>query len=110
MEGIRKILWRNIKKNKVGVVALCVGCVVCSLLLLCTFVINCSIDQSFNEQYKKMAGPIYVLTVKNDVSEESLIDFVESREYVDVFHGNGYVKILVTKVRELRVVGKTDEK
>ena len=31
-------------------------------------------------------------------------------EYVDVFHGNGYVKILVTKVRELRVVGKTDEK
>ena len=31
-------------------------------------------------------------------------------EYVDVFHGNGYVKTLVTKVRELRVVGKTDEK
>lgn len=98
MEGIRKILWRNIKKNKVGVVALCVGCVVCSLLLLCTFVINCSIDQSFNEQYKKMAGPIYVLTVKNDVSEESLIDFVESREYVDVFQASRRCIIKNTKI------------
>ena len=98
MEGIRKILWRNIKKNKVGVVALCVGCVVCSLLLLCTFVINCSIDQSFNEQYKKMAGPIYVLTVKNDVSEESLIDFVESREYVDVFQVSRRCIIKNTKI------------
>jgi len=30
-------------------------------------------------------------------------------EYVDVFHGNGYVKTLVYKVRKLKVVGKLDD-
>lgn len=30
-------------------------------------------------------------------------------EYVEIFHGNGYVKTLVKKVRELPVVGKLDE-
>lgn len=30
-------------------------------------------------------------------------------EYTDVFHGNGYVKTLVEKVRQLKVVGKLDD-
>lgn len=31
-------------------------------------------------------------------------------EYVDIFHGNGYVKTLITKVRkEVKIVGKIDE-
>lgn len=30
-------------------------------------------------------------------------------EYVDVFHGNGYVKTLVTRVRKLKIVGKLDD-
>lgn len=30
-------------------------------------------------------------------------------EYIDVFHGNGYVKTLVEKVRQLKVVGKLDD-
>ena len=30
-------------------------------------------------------------------------------EYVDVFHGNGYVKTLVYKVRKLKVIGKLDD-
>lgn len=31
------------------------------------------------------------------------------QEYVDIFHGNGYVKTLVFKVRDLPVYGKLDE-
>ena len=30
-------------------------------------------------------------------------------EYVEIFHGNGYVKTLVTRVRKLKIVGKLDE-
>lgn len=30
-------------------------------------------------------------------------------EYTDIFHGNGYVKTLVEKVRQLKVVGKLDD-
>lgn len=30
-------------------------------------------------------------------------------EYVDVFHGNGYVKTLIVRVRELPIDGKLDE-
>lgn len=30
-------------------------------------------------------------------------------EYVEIFHGNGYVKTLVTRVRKLKIVGKLDD-
>jgi hypothetical protein len=30
-------------------------------------------------------------------------------EYVDIFHGNGYVKTLVMRVRKLKIVGKLDD-
>ena len=30
-------------------------------------------------------------------------------EYIDIFHGNGYVKTLVEKVRQFKVVGKVDD-
>lgn len=31
-------------------------------------------------------------------------------EYIDIFHGNGYVKTLITRVRkEVKIVGKIDE-
>lgn len=30
-------------------------------------------------------------------------------EYVEIFHGNGYVKTLISRVRKLEIVGKLDE-
>lgn len=30
-------------------------------------------------------------------------------EYIEIFHGNGYVKTLMEKVRQLKVVGKLDD-
>ena len=30
-------------------------------------------------------------------------------EYVEIFHGNGYVKTLVMRVRKLKIIGKLDE-
>lgn len=30
-------------------------------------------------------------------------------EYTGIFHGNGYVKTLVTRVRELEIIGKLDD-
>ncbi len=30
-------------------------------------------------------------------------------EYTEIFHGNGYVKTLVMRVRELPIIGKLDE-
>lgn len=30
-------------------------------------------------------------------------------EYVEIFHGNGYVKTLISRVRKLKIVGKLDE-
>jgi len=30
-------------------------------------------------------------------------------EYVEIFHGNGYVKTLVTRVRKLKIIGKLDD-
>ena len=30
-------------------------------------------------------------------------------EYVDIFHGNGYVKTLIIRVRKLKIVGKLDD-
>lgn len=30
-------------------------------------------------------------------------------EYIEIFHGNGYVKTLVARVRELTIIGKLDE-
>lgn len=37
---------------------------------------------------------------------KSLIELYD--EYVDVFNGNGYVKVMVEKVKELPVIGKLD--
>lgn len=30
-------------------------------------------------------------------------------EYIEIFHGNGYVKTLIARVRELPIIGKSDE-
>ena len=30
-------------------------------------------------------------------------------EYVEIFHGNGYVKTLMERVRKLPIVGKLDD-
>lgn len=38
---------------------------------------------------------------------KSLIELYD--EYVDVFNGNGYVKVMVNKAKELPVIGKLDE-
>lgn len=47
---------------------------------------------------------------KGEISINKLRSLEEMyEEYVDVFHGNGYVKTLVYKVRKLKVVGRLDD-
>lgn len=47
---------------------------------------------------------------KGEISINKLRSLEEMyEEYVDVFHGNGYVKTLVYKTRKLKVVGKLDD-
>ena len=48
---------------------------------------------------------------KGEISINKLRSLEEMyEEYVDIFHGNGYVKTLMTRVRkEVRIVGKIDE-
>lgn len=48
---------------------------------------------------------------KGEISINKLRSLEEMyEEYVDIFHGNGYVKTLVTRVRkEVNIVGKADE-
>lgn len=47
---------------------------------------------------------------KGEISINKLRSLEEMyEEYVDVFHGNGYVKTLVYKARKLKVVGKLDD-
>lgn len=47
---------------------------------------------------------------KGEISINKLRSLEEMyEEYVKIFHGNGYVKTLVMRVRKLRIVGKTDE-
>lgn len=47
---------------------------------------------------------------KGEISINKLRSLEEMyEEYVEVFHGNGYVKTLVYKVRKLKVVGKLDD-
>lgn len=47
---------------------------------------------------------------KGQISSNKLKSLEEMyEEYVDIFHGNGYVKTLITKVRkEVKIVGKHD--
>lgn len=47
---------------------------------------------------------------KGEISINKLRSLEEMyEEYVDVFHGNGYVKTLVMRVRKLKIVGKLDD-
>ena len=47
---------------------------------------------------------------KGEISINKLRSLEEMyEEYVEIFHGNGYVKTLVYKVRKLKVVGNLDE-
>ena len=47
---------------------------------------------------------------KGEISINKLRSLEEMyEEYVDVFHGNGYVKTLVYKVRKLKVIGKLED-
>ena len=47
---------------------------------------------------------------KGEISINKLRSLEEMySEYVDVFHGNGYVKTLVERTRHLKIVGKIDE-
>lgn len=48
---------------------------------------------------------------KGEISINKLRSLEEMyEEYVDIFHGNGYVKTLMTRVRkEAKIVGKADE-
>lgn len=46
---------------------------------------------------------------KEEISINKLRSLEEMyQEYVDVFHGNGYVKTLVERVREIHIVGRTE--
>lgn len=47
---------------------------------------------------------------KGEISINKLRSLEEMyEEYIEIFHGNGYVKTLVYKVRKLKVVGKLDD-
>ena len=47
---------------------------------------------------------------KGEISINKLRSLEEMyEEYVEIFHGNGYVKTLVTRVEKLKIVGKLDE-
>jgi uncharacterized protein YsxB (DUF464 family) len=47
---------------------------------------------------------------KGEISINKLRSLEEMyNEYVDIFHGNGYVKTLVMRVRKLKIVGKLDD-
>ena len=47
---------------------------------------------------------------KGEISINKLKSLEEMfEEYTDIFHGNGYVKTLVSRVRKLPIVGKLDE-
>lgn len=47
---------------------------------------------------------------KGEISINKLRSLEEMyEEYVDVFHGNGYVKTLVYKTRKLKIVGELDD-
>ncbi len=58
-------------------------------------------------------------TIVHDCDEAIALDFITAgklrsleelyQEYIDIFHGNGYVKTLIQKVRKLPVVAKLDE-
>lgn len=77
-----------------------------------------SIQKSLNEQKEvnlKQVRHTIVHTCedaieKGEISINKLRSLEEMYdEYVDVFHGNGYVKTLVSRARELPIVGKIDE-
>ena len=47
---------------------------------------------------------------KGEISINKLRSLEEmDDEYVDIFHGNGYVKTLIIRVRKLKIVGKLDD-
>lgn len=47
---------------------------------------------------------------KGEISINKLRSLEEMyEEYVGIFHGNGYVKTLMTRVRKLNIIGKLDE-
>lgn len=47
---------------------------------------------------------------KGEISINKLRSLEEMyEEYVEIFHGNGYVKTLVMRVRKLKIVGKLDD-
>ena len=47
---------------------------------------------------------------KGEISINKLRSLEEMyEEYVEIFHGNGYVKTLMERVRKLPIVGKLDE-
>lgn len=47
---------------------------------------------------------------KGEISINKLRSLEEMyEEYVGIFHGNGYVKTLITRVRKLNIIGKLDE-
>lgn len=77
-----------------------------------------SIQQSLNEQKEVNLKQIRHTIVhtceealeKGEISINKLRSLEEMyEEYVEIFHGNGYVKTLVMRVRKLKIVGKIDE-
>lgn len=78
-----------------------------------------SIQKALNEQKEVNLKQVRYTIVhtceealeKGEISINKLRSLEEMyEEYVDIFHGNGYVKTLMTRVRkEVRIVGKIDE-
>ena len=76
------------------------------------------IKQSLNEQKEVNLKQIRHTIVhtcedaldKGEISINKLRSLEEMYdEYVEIFHGNGYVKTLVMRVRKLKIIGKLDD-
>ena len=76
--------------------------------------INKSLDEQKEENLKQIRHTIVHTCEdaleKGEISINKLRSLEEMYdEYVDIFHGNGYVKTLITRIRKIKIVGKLDD-
>ena len=66
--------------------------------------------KEIKEEFKKINSKYWMLFEKGEISINKLRSLEEMyEEYVEIFHGNGYVKTLMERVRKLPIVGKLDD-
>lgn len=76
--------------------------------------VNDSLEEQREINYEYLKHSIVITCRRaidrNSISAEELKSLEDMfREYVDIFHGNGYVKTLMKKTREVPVIGSIEE-